>query len=903
MRLIFGEACDARAFPDFPGECEGAVDVAVVGLPGLVANLEIALGLSGPPISEAVRVATYAAKLAASLGGEQAFFAASFENDRWATAQSLLTWRDHLVGCGWSRRSIGSPRVDALAHVEEAGPELPRGLCDRINALVAILAERPQLELSNITIACPRAVLSPSSARLIDALEPCGVAILEDLVDVPNASGDLGRVQAFLGSRAIEPLVGDGTFTLIEADTALMASEAVAEWLAAGAEAELEGSVILSPDGDSALLDGALIARGLPALGLSAPSSWRGALQVLPLAFKVSWAPFDVRALLDLLLSPRPPIGRDAARRLARALSEEPGIGGAAWRQAWSKIEERLAERFAGEPDAEERISGRLSRWRIWTTGGQFDRTAGMPSDAGRQIAARVAEWALNADAGRGDPLMLAVAGSARALAEAIDVFGQDRLPTLLVERMIEVVLADGAGNPDHVAMAGGLRGVANPTAIWGPVDRLVWWGFKGPGERAPLLPWDRNEIALLASAGCRIETPSAGAARIAWSQANPLRRARERVLLVRPARDGANETTSHPLAHQLAPLMPPSGSAAYEAIHFRAERLLADPRVALAGRRIERVDMELVQTPEARALWRLPAAAIARLNARRESATSFERLTNCQLRWVLRDVLQLRRGRFAEVPGTHQLVGNLAHAIANVVFAPGAPPHPEAAEDAARAVFDDMLAKIAAPLQQPEFAGELAAARSRIPAALKDLARLLHEKGFDVLGTELEREANFGDDLSVQGRLDMLVRHPERGLAVIDLKWTRSSKRRREEIADGRAIQLATYGAIADPAAPGAAPGAYYLLNQRRLIGPVGAAVADEEVETARTLGETWTDLVRTWRIWRDAAAGGAAIATGLPDVGGQRPANLPIDPPESPCAFCELTGLCRIPAEARDT
>ena len=61
--------------------------------------------------------------------------------------------------------------------------------------------------------------------------------------------------------------MGDGTLVTIEADTSLMAAEAVAEWLAASPDVDLAGTVILSPNGDTSLLDAALEARGLPALG------------------------------------------------------------------------------------------------------------------------------------------------------------------------------------------------------------------------------------------------------------------------------------------------------------------------------------------------------------------------------------------------------------------------------------------------------------------------------------------------------------------------------------------------------------------------------------------------------------------------------------------------------------
>lgn len=897
MDLIFGLACEGRAYPDFPGDGEGTLHAAVVGPNGLIDILEVQLGLTGPRCAEAVRIAAYAAKLRASLAiNPGAYFAASFTRDPWATAKTLLSWRDQLLASGWTGLPVGAPRVDDLAGVESEMPGLPPGLADRLCTLLVTLADRLSLWVATLRLVEPRVMLTPPYRRLVDALERCGVTILAAAATSPATDGDLRRVQTFLGAGINAPLTGDGAFMVLEADTALMAAEALAEWLAAGSEEDLAGTVVLSGDGDTALLDRALKARGLPALGQSAASPWRGALQVLPLAFAASWTPFNAKALLDLLLLPRPPIGRSAARKLARALAREPGTGGAAWDRAWSELESELTESFADHPSAESEIARRLSRWREWTAGGLYSRTDGMPAEAARCIAARVGQWAIETDAGASDPLLLTVAGAANALAQAIDVLGQDPLPALLVERMIEQVLAEGAQNPDHIATAGGLRCVKHPAAIWGPVARLVWWDFKGPGERVPTLPWSRAEIAALAAVGCELEPASAAAARIGWGYANAIHQTRERVLLIHPALAGGEESVSHPLAHQLNPLTQPAGGA----IRWNAERLLDGAALDLAGRRLPRELAAIVAQPQARAHWPLPASAVARLADRKESATSFERLADCQMRWMLQDVLRLSGGRFSEIPGPDQLLGNLAHEIANRVLKPGPVADADEVLRQVDAVFDTLLGAIAAPLQQPQFAGELAAARTRVPAALADLARLLREKGLEVVGTEVDREAAFADGLAVVGRLDLLVRHATKGVGVIDLKWTKSAKRRREELADGRALQLATYGAIADPGGGPPANGAYYLLSQRRLIGPAGAVVADEQVAVDRSLADTWTDLMETWRLWRDLAAQGVALGTGLPGAEDHFPEGLGIVPGEEPCRYCELTSLCRVTQEA---
>jgi RecB family exonuclease len=333
--------------------------------------------------------------------------------------------------------------------------------------------------------------------------------------------------------------------------------------------------------------------------------------------------------------------------------------------------------------------------------------------------------------------------------------------------------------------------------------------------------------------------------------------------------------------------------------IRWRAERLLEHDTSRLAGRNLSRQQTAIWGLPQLRAGWTFPSSAMDRLAGRVESATSFERLVDCQLRWLLSDVLRLRRGRFAEIPGPDQLLGSLAHAIVRRVLQPDLVIEPDAIRQAVEAAFDEIVTAIAAPLLQPEYAGELAVARSRIPAAVAHLARMLRSRGLAVVETEANREAVFADGLHVRGRLDLIVRHPTRGLGVIDLKWNRNAKRRRQEIADGRALQLATYGAIADPDGGVPVPGAYYLLRQRRLLGERGSIVAEEELDALRTLPATWDDLVATWRSWRDLAQSGTALASGGEGAAANTPPDVRIHSSEEPCRYCEFTSLCRIGAE----
>ncbi len=892
MELYFGVAADGRTYPDAPSSA-GALDAAVVGPAGLVAFLESQLGLAGPPVPRAVRIAAYLAKLrAASSNGR--FWCRSFEKDPWSTAATLLAWRDGLVSAGWTRGSVGSARVDDLAAAEAAAPPIPPGLPDRAVALLAAIPSRPGMRLCRLVLLEPRASLPPLWARLVDALETRGAEVHVHEGNAPASEGsDLRRVQDAVAGGGVQSLQGDGTFVMLQADTALMAAEAVADWLAAGPSEALEGTVVVAPDGDTALLDRALRARGLPALGLSAPSPWRGALQVLPLAFAVSWAPLNAKALLNLLMLPRPPIPRFVAGRLARALASEPGVDGRAWEAAWAAIAERARERAkSSAQDAPGAVEAQVARWRAWTAAARFDRTAGMPLAEARLIAGRVSAWAMQADAGAGDPLLLGAASAAGNLIEALEELGLELLPALLLDRVIAQVLADGVTNPAHTAEAGGLRAVRAPGALWGPARRVIWWNFVGPGQRTPVHPWSGAELAILEGAGTRVESAARASSQIAASYASVLQHAAERLILVRPALSRADQTVTHPLAHQLRPIL----EGAVERVSFRAERLLREPEVRLAGRVLHRLPRATVDTPLGRPAWALPAPAVAKLNGRRESPTSLGRLMHCQMAWLVRDVLDLRPGAFAQIPGPDQLFGTLAHEIVRRLMPAGLPPALAGVRETAAALFEELLPQMAAPLQQPEHAAELAAAREMVPAALEALVRLLHEKGLEVVGVELDREGQVGG-LALQGRLDLLVRKGTTS-AVIDLKWTRSERRYRDEVLEGRAIQLAVYHGIAG--GPGeVGDGGYFLLRQRRVLAPVGSILADDPLEAVRGDSQTLQVVTADWSLWRALAEGGIALAAGVDGSADQRPLDLGFAASDQPCRFCDLTGLCRIHVE----
>jgi len=734
-------------------------------------------------------------------------------------------------------------------------------------------------------------LLAPGLGQLIDALESRGVTIAAMPPPRGAKAKDLAILRSILHEPVANELSGDGSVVDLVSQTELTLAEGIAEWLLALGEEKRTSTVVIVEGGSTALLDVALSRRGLPKLGLSSVSTFRGALQILPLAMAMQWRPIDPVALLDLLMLPRPPVARFAASLLATALSREPGLGGEQWAGAWIRIEKVLARSVAAGERQQADVDGLLEAWRTWTTGGHFDAKDGIPKAEALAVARRVIAWATQTDAGAGDPLLMSVVTVARALIEAIEASGRERFPRLLMEAMIAQAIGNGVPDPMHVSEAGSVRAIASAGAIWRPAERIVWFDFKDPGLASAASPWDEAERAALAAEGCHIETATEATARVSAEWVRAVAMAGQQLVFARVSEHGGHDIGTHPLAHRLVSAL----GARATALNIRAyaEDLLSEPMLTVGGAKIERQRRQLVSLPVAVPAWAVSDATLSKIEGRSESATTLEHLLACPLRWLLSDVLGVRAGRSHSIPRSDTLIGNVAHALAQRLFVPGAPPDPELVRKRVAEEIDQLAENIAAPLLQAGGARDMAHARRRIPESLAFLAQHLRARGITVSATEADINGELEPGLKVHGRIDMKAELPGRKPAVIDFKWSSRDKYRREELADGRAIQLAVYArGVTDKR--GVAPAGYYMLAQRKLLAERGSPLATEPVDVGRNLGDTLAAIAASWRLWQSTITGGTVRATGIA-VGEQMPDGLEIMPAK-PCRFCEFKGLCRV-------
>jgi hypothetical protein len=412
--------------------------------------------------------------------------------------------------------------VEALASSAVA-PGLGQRLADVASALQH---RRPQIE--RIELLDPLADFSLAWRRVLHHLpvvdasmvEPAGRSgtMLRDLQDALCHARD-GERASRLAWR------GDGTLRVVRAETVLGA----AQWQAMQMRQGHASHVVVAPSGGS-LLDAALAAADRPRLGLAGASTLRPALQLVPLAMKLLWAPLDFSALLQFLTHPLHPIHPMARRRIAERLADAPGIGGKGWQELLDEIAADLGERGA-------RVMADVA---FWIEHERFDPAERAPLSAALERAERLATFfsnrLLDEDLARRAAWHAghAQASALRLALQALMAQGDDRIGPEMLNKLVAQASGRGSGNPLLDAQAGALPSVTDPAAVVEPFDEVTWWQLAAGPIPAPYV-WSKSEIESLRAAGVELPEIPSLLERQARGALRPLLLARERLTLVLP--------------------------------------------------------------------------------------------------------------------------------------------------------------------------------------------------------------------------------------------------------------------------------------------------------------------------------------------------------------------------------
>lgn len=844
LEVAFDWAIDDGAWPGPLASTRTAVmGQAWLGPLGLLARLELELGLGGQHATPVER----ASALARALARTDGFWSRSLEVDRLATAERILLDRDMLALWGWRGEPV-SERLDSLWLVSVAFPGVP----DRLRSVIERLACH-RVDIAAMRLFEPTAALPPLWHQLVQVLQAAGTRIDELPIPVAASSGDLGSAR----SGAFMP-VGDGSLQLVRPHGVLAAADEAAAALAA---CRYHDELVVI--GADAVLDAALARHGMPRTGAAVARP--GSAALVRLCVETVFHPMDAAHVHALLCTEPSPIPRRVAWRLATSIRRFPGRRTPLWRDA-------LASGLdAVEPGRRDAVAALVSM----LLDPIADHAAEVPVVRIVERISTLAEWARGRVAT--DTRLSEVIAMSDRLVGLLQRLGRDRFGLAELRRCCDAIeVSDVRG----VSAELGPAALSGPGALLGPVRRVMWWNFtREAAPRAPRVRLSRAERDALAAAG--VAVPDAGdvMAHEARRWRRPLELATEALVLVCPRTDDVGEPAQpHPLWDELIAGMPEASRAAVLVASQVSFAEASGPVVA------RREPVALRSTPAASG-----QAKVARSTGLREveSVSSIEMVLGCPLAYALRYLGGLRPGlaSAAAVPGP-LLGGQVAHHVLAAVFADGAL-DPEVAATRATAFVDDMLPHLAETLMLSHHQAERAAVRRAIVQSARVVAVCVARTGASIRGVEVPLAGTVGG-VKVEGRADLVLSDPDH---VIDFKWGTTTPR--ERLRAGAAVQLAIYSELACSGAT--RPGVAYLsLRTQRVFAARATQLPGALTPTEHSVDDMLAGLLAALGRREVELRAGQFAAPGAVDVGPRSQLSEGILELAPSCEYCAFDGLC---------
>lgn len=894
MEVVFGWFLDGLTYPENVSGRNAAFNSLVCGPAGLLNLLEVSFGTGGPNVSLALRIAEYVSAIESHDDGKQ-FFSASFAVDPWSTARKLLQMRDQLVATGWSRQAVpGAERTAVFAAIEEYLLPLP-GSSDRLVRTITELNKRKSNPIKRLTLATPMSLLPKVWQSLLAGLVETGTLIDYLTIADDSPDSDLLAVRQALATGVTTPLTGDGTFIILDAENQIQASEVVASWLRAMTEQE---RVLIIRGQDTTALDQACIRNGIPKIGSAAASPHRAILQVLPLAFELTWTPFNSYRCLEFLSLSGGPIPGFIARLLKDALKRQPGMNGPHWKNAWLKATDvhrtRLLDKYGtslSEGDLQSRLAADIAALKAWFEPVTTDSNH-LSSAEVEAVCRRVETWAMKRTALQSEHSLYAVAaGHAAALASIVNGFGNRALNVHQLRSIINTVVAEGAIDTEHSAEAASWSSIDRPGQLWGAADTVIWWDFASSASLPAVHDlWSPSDIQALAQNGHHIDQMTQHSLREAQAWRLPVFNCRKKLILVKPRTVSGKIATVHPFWDEITAI---ATDDELQKTAIDGSALLSLGEISIAGTTVKAFELMQTKLPGPLPKWTLPPGLVTA--RKEESFTSMERLLACPLSWTFEYPGNVRPGALQALPGIDRLTGDFAHAVIANLFAEKTQWAIDDAKTRVLEVIDELLPKLAAPLLLPENAVQLRKTKQSLVDAIAHLITILEDKQLQVECCEVNLKAPLGDH-SFGGSVDLLLKNAEGRKVVLDLKWSKFPNTFRRKIVEGNALQLASYSWLincTEEDGHGYAPAGFYLLRQGRLFSD-SSVLAQDPISVGRSLQETWSHAQELHRKHFKATCDGQVVATGFGPTDSAAYLQKPFIEP--PCGICNYAHFCGV-------
>lgn len=774
--------------------------------------IEEQLGLDGlPDNTEYLRIELFRQALQQLVheSTEAVFYANSLQADRYATAQTLLGWRDQLHIGGWDfKAAADSPeRLVCLAAVESRFQQKINAPANRIQAqgfadrYVRIFNELADLALpiQSVCFYEPEHLLAPVFQTLAAIWKAQSVSVQFSKPERAGvADSDLGHFTSWcLGeTKEKKPAQGDGSLLLLR-----MRRDSDAAPFIAAVQKNNPGwrPLVLLPEMDR-ILEEASLREHLPAMGVLSTSQARPSLQVLKLAPAFLWEPVDVRKIMEFVTLALKPIEDDLATEIARLLAEKPGLFHDAW---FARIYSHL--------EAESTPAVQREQYNFWFNRKRYPQDGAVPKSDVIALYDYIHQWAKSTykDQGSSVHSLLVLAEQSRRVRDLMEALPESRVSYLELERMVRTIYA-----PSPVQLSepelGHLLYIHHPGAMAASTDTLLWWNFVHDSPTVEVDHWQQEEFAYFQKAGVRIENAAQLGRRNLFHRISPVRHTQKQLLVLIPEQCAGKQSIPHLLSGDM--------EACFEDLNkleFQIEKPEDRNRLTHYFKLGNQEDIPIRERKETPLFLQVEHPE-SMLEHPYETPTNLEALFYYPHRWFFRKKLQLAPVQLYAVAPDRRLLGNLAHRFFELFF--NEKPQQwdkQMVLDFVSATLPGLLEKEGATLLLYGREPERKLFQRKLQHAAWALLSLIRQNGWDLLGTELDLEGTFCG-IPVKGKADLVLQRGEEK-AILDLKWSGASHRK-NLIRSEEDLQLVLYGELLRKNGPWP-HSAYFILEQGQLI------------------------------------------------------------------------------------
>ncbi len=736
---------------------------------------------------------------------EMAFYSDSFEADPWATAETLLAWRDELLLAGWNFTILDDcplrlrtlvcveglfrQKIDAF-HLE--APAL--GVPDRYERVLGWLTRR-RLPLRCVYLYEPISLLRSHIRRLLVILQQQGVRVETCTIGAPLApeGSDLAHWQAHLCGMRVErrPAQADGSLLVYrirrDSDAALFLAQHVAH-------STFRPLLLMSEGG---FLEQALRQQGQPSLGFPQSSLARPSLQTLKLASAFLWEPIDAFKVMEFLTLPLKPFDDGLAVEIARVLADRPGLFSETWFAAVNSYLEKSPTSTVAR-----------KHYEFWFARRRYPNEGTAPSEEAAEIFDYLYRWAIEHSNTASPSNLLVLAEQARRVRDVLRVQPNARISKLELERIVRTI-HEPAPLALHSAQVGGLAYVRQAGALAQPTEVLCWWNCANDMLAPAVDQWQPEERLWLQKHTVRLQTSQENTRRHLFFLAQPILKTKQQLIIFMPEQIGGYEAQPSLLLSDL------------ESIFREPDQLLVDLNTAQKGEKGEAFEQveTILPLSTGKVGTHLQVSAPEHLGeVVCETPTELEQMLYFPHRWFFRRKMHLYPGSLLSIARDQQLLGKLAHRFFEMLLR-----EDECLHWDRKSVFQWVEQK-AAGLLAKEGATLLLYGReperhylvSRVKTAAWSLLECIRADQWQIYGTEVELEGMFCN-VPLRGRADLVLQRSGNEWAIVDLKWS-GLRRRKELMSNEEDLQLVLYSYLLPPAGYWAHT-AFFIIEEARMI------------------------------------------------------------------------------------